>query len=202
MYSPRKEWAVTKAREILQELEIAESDEIDVERIAHFYNVATKRSSLLGMDGRIVRDGDKAVITLRDSINFLGQERFVIAHELGHFFLHPNSHQVETVTSQQTMNWSDSQKSIEEYEANLFAAELLMPKSIFGRYIKNAVPSFDTIKGLAKDFQTTLTATAVQFVLTSQEECALVSCEGRSRKWFVCRPNFSFNFWKEARSTA
>jgi hypothetical protein len=146
------------------------------------------------MDGRIVRDGDSAIITVRDSIAYLAQERFVIAHELGHFFLHPKSHQVDTVTSEQTINWSDSQKSIEEYEANLFAAEILMPQIIFSRCITGVEPRFDTIKALSKDFRTTLTSTAVQFVLTTKEECALVSCEGRTRKWFVCRENFPFRF--------
>lgn len=195
-YTPRKAWSVTKAREIHKKLEIAEPDEIDIERIAHYHKVATQRLPLSGMDGRIVRDGDSAIITVRDSIQYHEQERFVIAHELGHFFLHPKSHQVDIVTTQQMMNWSDSQTSIEEYEANLFAAEMLMPQGIFSKHIEGATPSFDTIKALAKEFRTTLTATAVQFVLTTKEECALVSCEGRSRKWFVCRENFPFRFLK------
>ena len=194
MYSPRKAWSVTKAREIHQKLQISAPDEIDIERIAHFHRVGTQRQPLTGMDGRIVRDGESAIITIRDSIDYPAQERFVVAHELGHYFLHPKTHQIDAITSEQSLNWSDSQNSIEEYEANLFAAEMLMPQDLFFEYHKCAEPSFEAIKGLAKEFQTTLTATAVQYVLTTKEECALVSSHGRDRKWFICPERFSFKF--------
>ncbi len=127
---------------------------------------------------------------------FEGQRRFVIAHELGHFFLHPNTRQVESVSQEQTNNWSEQQE-IEEYEANLFAAETLMPTSMFGKRIKGKVPSFDLIESLHKEFRTTLTATAVQFVLNTTEECAIVSVENRRRIWFVLSAGFSFRILED-----
>lgn len=51
-----------------------------------------------------------------------GRENFTIAHELGHFFLHRDNG--ETSFSRQGSNRK-------EWEANWFAAELLMPKQEF-----------------------------------------------------------------------
>jgi Zn-dependent peptidase ImmA (M78 family) len=191
MSQVRKVIATVKARELLKELNILEPDEIKVELIAAYKNAPVRYEPLKGMDGRIVREGDAAIITVNSAISYEGQKRFVIAHELGHFFLHPKTRQLESVNQEQTTNWSDQQE-IEEYEANLFAAELLMPSTMLGQMIKGQQPSFDLIDSLQKDFGTTLTATAVQFVLNTTEECAIVAASGRQRLWFMLSPGFSF----------
>jgi len=191
MNHARKSIAPAKARELLKELNILEPDEIEIELIAAFKNAPVRYELLKGMDGRIVREGNTAIITVNSAINYEGQKRFVIAHELGHFFLHPNTRQVESVNQEQTNNWSEKQET-EEYEANIFAAELLMPSAMFSEKIKKETPSFDLIESLQKDFRTTLTATAVQYVLNTKEECAIVSSSKRQRLWYIFSPGFSF----------
>lgn len=194
--TPRKAISVARAREVLKDLDIQEPDEIDVSRIAAYYGVEVREEPLTGMDGRIVRNETSAIVTVRESIPFAPQKRFVIAHELGHFFLHPKTRQIETVDQSQTLDWSEKQH-VEEYEANLYAAELLMPVSLFKPRISGEEPSFALIEKLVRDFNTTFTATAVQYILTTCEECALVSCTGRQRIWAVCSPGFSFKFLED-----
>src|SRR4051812_23328446 len=99
--SERKAIAVAKADDLLNELHILEPDEIDIERIATFKGAEVRYAPLQGMDGCLVRDSESAVITVRSSLRFEGQKRFVIAHELGHFFLHPRTRQIETVDKNQ-----------------------------------------------------------------------------------------------------
>jgi uncharacterized protein DUF955 len=187
----RKAIAIAKADELLSELGIQEPDEIDIERIALFKGADVRYAPLDGMDGCLVRSGNSAIITVRDSINYEGQKRFVVGHELGHFFLHPHTRQIETVDKEQLDNWSEKQQR-EEYEANIFSAELLMPKRMLQTRTIGQEPSFEMIKGLADDFRTALTATAAQFVLTTTEECALISSANRRRLWFILSPGFSF----------
>jgi len=194
--SERKAIAVAKADDLLNELHIREPDEIDVERIAIFKGAEVRYAPLQGMDGCLVRKGHSAVITIRSSLKYEGKRRFVIAHELGHFFLHPRTRQIETVDKQQANNWSDKQET-EEYEANLFAAELLMPRTLFAPRGVRREPSFQLIESLAKEFSTALTATAVQFVRTTQEECAVVSAGNRRRKWFIVSPGFEFQMLED-----
>jgi hypothetical protein len=188
---PRKAIATAKAREIHQTLGIQEPDEIQIDKIANFYKIRVSEEPLSGMDGCIVRNGDKAVITIRSTVTYEPQKRFILAHELGHYFLHQKTHQIETVTQEQTSNWSE--KNIEEYEANLFASDLLMPPELFVPRFKGQIPSLDLIKSVAGAFHTTFTSTAVQFVLNSREECALVSSQGRQRIWAIKSPGFSFH---------
>ena len=188
----RQSIPVIRARELLRSLYIEKPDEIEIEKIAYYKNAEVRFEPLKGMDGSIVTKDGAAIITVNNSISYLPQTRFVIAHELGHFFLHPKIRQVETVDAAQINNWSSH--AAEEYEANLFAAELLMPEFLFGPKIKGQAPSFSLFESLAQEFKTTLTATAVQFVLNSKEECAIVSCAGRDRKWFIKSPGFEFHF--------
>jgi Zn-dependent peptidase ImmA (M78 family) len=195
--SPRKAIAVARARELLNELHIREPSEIDIERIALFKNVLVRYEPLHGMDGRIVREGNAAIVTINNALKFDGQKRFVIAHELAHFFLHPKTRQIETIDAEQINNWSEKQE-IEEYEANLFAAELLMPEFLFAPRIKGKKPSFDLVESLIEEFHTTFTATAVQYVFNTTEECAIVSSAQRQRLWFILSHGFSFQMLEES----
>src|SRR6267143_3601493 len=194
--SQRKAIVLAKADGLLAELQIKDPSEIDIERIAMFKNAEVRYASLQGMDGCLVRRGVSAVITVRRSLRYEGQKRFVIGHELGHFFLHPDTRQIETVDDKQTNNWSERQET-EEYEANLFAAELLMPREFIKARTANQEPSFELIKRVAEDFQTALTATAVQFVLTTTEECVLISAQNRRRLWFIPSAGFSFSLLED-----
>jgi Zn-dependent peptidase ImmA (M78 family) len=194
--SERKAIAIAKADQLLKELQIEEPSEIDIERMAIFNDADVRYAALHGMDGCLVRRGNSAVITVRNSLPYERQKRFVIGHELGHFFLHPNTRQIETVDKEQAANWSERQET-EEYEANLFAAELLLPKQLISERISGKNPSFELIKGLAEEFRMTLTATAVQFVRTTAEECVLVSSANRQRLWFIPSRGFSFTMLED-----
>jgi Zn-dependent peptidase ImmA (M78 family) len=187
----RKTIPLAKARDLLLELRLEEPSEIDTEAIAFMKGANVQEEPLEGMDGYIVREGDSAIITVNSNLTYPGQKRFVIAHELGHFFLHPNARQFDAVDAAQATNWSEGQ-AVEEYEANLFAAELLMPYFMFAKRLIGVDPSLDFIEQLSADFQTTLTSTAVQFVLNTKEECFLVSSSNRRRAWFICSPSRSF----------
>jgi Zn-dependent peptidase ImmA (M78 family) len=195
--SERKAIAVATADQLLKELQIQEPLEIDIERMAIFKGADVRYAALRGMDGCLVRRGDSAVITVRSSLPYERQKRFVVGHELGHFFLHPNTRQIETVDKEQAADWSERQEA-EEYEANLFAAEVLLPKQLVSERVSGKEPSFELIKGLAEEFRTTLTATAVQFVRTTTEECVLISSANRQRLWFIPSRGFSFTILEDS----
>lgn len=189
---------LVKAREIISKLEIEDPSEIEIELIACNEGAPVLEKPLRGSDGRMVRLDGGAMITVRDSIRFPGQKRFVIAHELGHVLLHPYVRQIDEVKLAQTSNWSLNQEP-EEIEANLFAAEILMPSKFLIPQIERKEPSFDLLHKLAKEFRTTLTATAIQFLRYTKEECVLVASKGGLRKWFWTTERFSFLLRDELR---
>ena len=79
-----------------------------------------------GESGMIIKDGD--TISIYYSINeSIERQRFTIAHELGHY---ASGHLVGNTTMFRdgTKSYSRDNYDIQEYEANNYAAELLMPK--------------------------------------------------------------------------
>jgi len=186
----RSTLAPARATEIHRKFGIQDPDEIVLEDIAAMYDIEIREAPLSGMDGCIVRHGEQAVITVRDSIRYPQQKRFVIAHELGHFFLHPDTKQYDQATPSDLRSWS--MWNNEECEANLFAAQLLMPPEMLNPRAAGQDPSMNLLSSLAKDFNTTFTATAVQYVLNTIEPCALVSSQDWRVRWSVTSKNFGF----------
>jgi Zn-dependent peptidase ImmA (M78 family) len=90
--------------------------------------------------------------------DFIERQRFTIAHELGHYFLHfenkSNSMYVEMYRSEV--------KNTEETEANYFASALLMDEDLikreFKKVIKMKFPETATIAIMANLFKVSLTA--------------------------------------------
>src|SRR6202166_665518 len=80
------------------------------------------------ISGAIVRKDGRVVIVVNPA-HHINRQRFTIAHELGHYFLHEGLE--EHVDENFRVAWrnADSSKAINwiEIEANRFAAELLMP---------------------------------------------------------------------------
>jgi Zn-dependent peptidase ImmA (M78 family) len=121
---------------------------VDVEKIAKQLNIQVRREDLRDISGLIYRDGNQVIIGLneRDSIN---RKRFTIAHELGHFFLHTQNplfidKSIDKGYMIKLRNQVSSEAvSIEEIEANAFAAELLMPTHMVFEEIKHLHQKID-----------------------------------------------------------
>jgi Zn-dependent peptidase ImmA (M78 family) len=82
------------------------------------------------ISGAIIRKDGRVVIAVNPA-HHINRQRFTIAHELGHYFLHEG---LETHVDQNfRVAWrnAESSKAIDwnEIQANRFAAELLMPTS-------------------------------------------------------------------------
>lgn len=88
----------------------------------------------LDIDGKIERKGENFIITLNNNISNEERKKFTLAHELGHLFIHmgflnPKQWQKEPEFIDSTFYRQGYSR--EEYEANEFAAALLMPKDEF-----------------------------------------------------------------------
>ena len=107
---------------------------IDVDAIVEAYGIEIKRDQVdEGLSGFIVRSakGGKAMIGVNRN-HHPNRQRFTIAHELGHYLLHENEvvhfdGERPGFTVHLRDHASSEGKDDLEREANLFAAELLMP---------------------------------------------------------------------------
>lgn len=163
--------AVESARELVSSLRIEAPSEIDVELIANHLGILVRRRPLRHEEGRLVRTEGHGVIVVAEHAYRSSKWRFVIAHELGHFRRHPTSDAFSACTAGDLSDYSGSGR---ETQANDFAAELLMPEALFARRCDRNRPSLKDVAELAKQFQTSLTATALRFVQFAPEPCAVV----------------------------
>lgn len=110
-----------KAEEIL---EISGKREIPVpvEEIAKHFNLRIGKAPSEEYSGLLLRKDNSALIGVNNSES-PRRQRFTIAHELGHFFLHP--------TNEAFVDYRKSEnkpRTPKEREADVFAATLLMPR--------------------------------------------------------------------------
>jgi Zn-dependent peptidase ImmA (M78 family) len=161
----------TAARNVLQRFHIETPDAIDLETIAwHLGKLRVKSGGLSGAEGRLVATTDHGGVIRSAESGNLARWRFTVAHEIGHFVLHQRSTIDRTTLRKDFTVWT---KASEEAEANYFAAELLMPQSMFKPKCVG-VPSIKLLESLASSFNTSLLATAFQFWEYTSEPVALV----------------------------
>ncbi len=176
----------------MRDLSITTVDDLQyLEEIAYSRGALVQYARLTGAEARISIVGDKAVITIADSISNRHRQRFNIAHELGHFELHRRRRPRSSCTSADLGSWSDKETSRDpEREANTFAAALLLPEAFFAALCDEADPSLDRVSELAARFNVSLTATALRYIHFSPEPCVVILSEGDRATWAI--PNAAF----------
>lgn len=183
--------AAARAREIIESWNITDPSQIDVYAIAADCGAYVIERPMNGCEGRLLRRGNRGVITVRSDIREDGKKRFVAAHDLGHFKLHTKADQLEICTDQSLLYWYKHIRK-EEPEANAFAVELLLPAHLFQPRCKDMAPSMELVKDLAETFQTTLTATTLRYVELSPYSCALVVSENGKIRWYRKNKDFLY----------
>jgi len=128
-------------------------------------NIRSTRPGDVSLSGFLVRDdgSGKAIIGINED-HHKNRKRFTIAHEIGHFLLHAGREIYIDECSKSGLRISlrdgDSSKGTEteEIEANVFAAELLMPveflrKDIASSKIKDEENLKKALGRLAKKYE-------------------------------------------------
>jgi Zn-dependent peptidase ImmA (M78 family) len=131
--------------------------------------------------GFLQQEGDDYYIILNSNYLYETRRRFTIAHELGHYWI--PTHQGNSYECMSKNINSYLAKDKKEIEANTFASEFLMPKSVFLKDIGKISPSIKSILSLSDKYGTSLTATALKFVKLTQEPCVIILSENMDIKW-------------------
>lgn len=145
-----------------------------------------------GYSGMLLVVDGQALISVKAGIREQSRKRFTVGHELGHFVIpeHITKENNSFRCTDKDINNFD-RKGGKEFEANEFAAELLMPEDLFRKRIKLKSLSYALLEDLTSEFETSLTATGIRFVELSGDY-ALVCCENSCIKWFFKGEEFPF----------
>lgn len=177
--------AVRAAKGVIEDYGIRAPEEIELEAIAYDRGLTVIDGPLNGALARLLREGDRGVVRISDAIQYPGQRRFCIAHELGHFLLHHDQGQLALCTNEDMLA-GYAQGAIEP-EANAFAGELLMPELLLRSRLNPADLNLDVISELAASFGSSMSASIHRVVDMGIHICALVRSEaGVIRSFHQC----------------
>lgn len=150
-----------RAKQLLEEIGYDDLFNTSLESLAAYLGVILIEEPMENADGRIVRGKTKTLIKINQNIPYPEKKRFTLAHEIGHFLLHDKL-ELHGDTDNH-LNWFQqtqamAQRGIQEYEANDFAAELLMPEKAFRRFCEGKSFSPHLLKELSLHFNTSISS--------------------------------------------
>ena len=171
---------------------------IPVEEIARLAGISKIQPlSSAGFEGTLIANAEKSDGEIFfNSTRPRSRQRFTIGHELGHFLLPWHRHTTfncttEDISGRTNKDW--------EAQANQFAAELLLPRSLVTQRLKGyGSPEMSNIQKLAQDFETSIEATARRFIELSEYPCAVVFSKDNIVRYSVKTELFAeqLDVWK------
>jgi len=142
--------------------------------------VQAKPDTAAGVSGLLVRVGSSYGIMYATHIPNVGYQRFSVAHELGHFFLPGHT---DAVLSADVPFHASRAGFVSddpyEFEADHFAAGLLMPDQLFRAALIRADDGLAGIETLAGQCRTSLAATAIRYAQKAMIPAAIIVSEGQ-----------------------
>ncbi|MBK9215828.1 MAG: ImmA/IrrE family metallo-endopeptidase [Chloracidobacterium sp.] len=181
------------ARALLTHLKIERVD--DVEQAAKQLRLSIREVSSTNFEGALVRipQSREGIIALKNYFREPARRRFTVLHEVAHFILPGHGQDECYCTSAQIESWRNDAIRRQEYEANRFASELLLPSRVLYPIVNSRDLTLARIKELAAQFDTSLTATTVKSVDVTEESCAVICSVNRKVKWVHKSETFHYN---------
>lgn len=157
--------AKSKAEKVLKSIENY-SIPISLSSIIKHEGITLVHSDLDdSVSGFFVIKNDKPFISINKNQSE-NRQRFTLAHELGHYFLHQKKMFIDRSNKSLFRNdKSSTGEERQEIQANTFAANLLMPEDLIKSELKKAPPKGDVIDYLASEFK--VSSQAMSFRLSN-----------------------------------
>lgn len=189
---PRRFIATARAAKLLISYGIERPSQIVLEDIAWDLGVEIYIAPLSGAAAHLVRIGDSGTITVSNRLEADGRVRFAIAHELGHWCLHQGISQLFLCTGE---NMRDYVNSGPELEANIFACELLMPRTMLDKKLWKLDPGLWQPKAISTEFGVSLTSGALRWAEVSKRAILAVFSDGKNVLWWRRNDEKTLGLW-------
>jgi hypothetical protein len=183
---------VMAAHKVLNRFGIHEIGPVPVETLAYGLDVIIDSKPIDGAEGRLTCLSEKGIAVVDSGIQNKGKRRFVIAHELGHFLLHREPARFDFCDEEALIDWHGNRPH--EKEANVFAAELLMPKDLFRDEAGWREMSADTIETLKNVFEVSFTSAAIRYVELDVAPSAVVFSQDGEIRWSRSSDSFPYGW--------
>lgn len=145
----------------------------------------------LNKDGYLVCSDGQKLIFVNSKIQNKHRQKFVIAHEVGHFLMHQD--QMYGCSNVSLSSNAKVNTSHQERDANAFATELLAPIDELRSLIPNSSLRLSDISGIADFFDISMSHAAIKCVQNSKAENEVLLCyNGDKLKWYVTKGSYNF----------
>lgn len=181
-----------EANKLLNSLGWSKPGDLTLKEIAYALNACVKESDLGGSQGRILMNGEHAVITIDSKVKLEAKRNFILAHEIAHLTLHKDVKPLFSDTHKTLSEWLAKGKH--ELEANKFASELLMPSALFKSRIIGKKMNLDLIRETADFFGTSQTATLLKYKDLGEFSISIIYMENGIVKWKTESEGFPLKF--------
>ncbi len=166
-------------------------DHINIEVFAAKLGATVIVGPLEGAIAQLVRSGNHVHIIVSERVTDECAIRFSIAHELGHYVLgHPSRPPSELCGGVRPRPGSREERNY-ELEANAFAGELLMPSHLVRAWCEVSPVSMEIPRKIAREYNVSILASAIQFAELSSERCAAVFSSRREVVWTAPSATFA-----------
>lgn len=169
--------ATNCAKKVISEYQL--NYPLNIEQFCQNLNIKIFEKDL-DMDACLIIKNGKTFILL-NKYNY-SKRKFSIAHELGHYFL--DNHNELMFSCFDIESGSKSNNMEQEREADEFASELLIPSNKIEKKLLEDI-SFEIIKQLQEEFQTSLKSTAIKAVKSYPDSAILVMLKNGKYCWHV-----------------
>lgn len=183
---------VLSALEVHNALGWTNPQDLTVDEMAAALGIMIRNIPIEGSNGRILIDGETAIMSINQAIDYVPKRNFVVAHEIGHFILHKNINVLFSDTEKTLSEWYKN--GIHERQANQFAAELLMPSELFKRKLKKRKLNINLIHEISSFFGTSLTSTFLRYIKHGDYPLMMVFIENGRITWKASSSDFPFKY--------
>jgi hypothetical protein len=152
----------------------------------HYRRACSYEGALLRMKGV-----PRGYIVLSTEVQEVRRQSFTLGHEIGHYLLPSQQDLCKPCGKDQIESW-DEALAKPERDANQFAAEILMPRSIVQPFLRES-PRFRHIEQIARACDTSLTASAFRLCELSSFRVSVVWSEALRVRWY--KPSGEFGRW-------
>ena len=156
---------------------------VNIHNICQKFDINVINNQPLNKDGYLICHRNKKIILINGKITNRHRQRFIIAHELGHYLLHRDQlYSCDRISDTIEKNVNSP---LQEIEANQFANELLIPKIALSEYIPVGPVKLSNILDVATTFDVSITHAAIQTVTASNDETEILLCyDSQKLKWY------------------
>lgn len=180
---------------ILEGFGIDSPNKIEIEDIVYALDIPIQFKPLTKSEGRIIHGKNKSIITIKDNIGFETRRRFTIAHELGHYLMHKNN-SIQHLDNISSLSWFNNRSNpgifLQEFEANTFASELLLPTKTFQEAINSKPFSPELVRNISDEFNVSRSSVIHRFTDTGKHPiCVFYTQNNKVHYW---RKSERFNY--------